>query len=149
MQFTTAALTAVLATIAAARPAPDATSDLSAVSMMVASSTWTIQSMKRSCDSADTSCAWSFKINTGSAATDCAFTVKGSPASQTDQKSAVKCGDFSLTTGWSGQFGAGNGFTTMAVNNGKQIIYPAYTDKQLAGGNVVSPDQSYTPANLP
>jgi hypothetical protein len=151
MQFTTAAITSILATLAAARPAGEVDSAVSTVSMMVASSSWTVQSMKRVCDSADTSCAWSFKINTGAAATDCAFTAKGSPASQTNQNSAVQCGDFAVTTGWSGQFGAGNGFTTLAVVDSatKQIIYPAYTDKQLTGGNVVSPDQSYTPAALP
>ncbi|KAJ4172285.1 hypothetical protein NW754_002476 [Fusarium falciforme] len=31
----------------------------------------------------------------------------------------------------------------------KQIVYPAYTDQQLAGGKVVKPDQAYAPASLP
>ncbi|GKU14751.1 unnamed protein product [Fusarium langsethiae] len=62
----------------------------------------------------------------------------------------VKCGDYTVTSGWSGQFGPGNGFTTFSVVSSKrQIVWPAYTDKQVQGGKVVKPDQSYTPANLP
>lgn len=41
--------------------------------------------------------------------------------------------------------------TTLAVvnNAAKLIVYPAYTDKQLTNGTVVTPDQSYTPQALP
>jgi hypothetical protein len=31
----------------------------------------------------------------------------------------------------------------------RQIVWPAYTDKQVGRGEVVSPDQSYTPSVLP
>jgi hypothetical protein len=75
---------------------------------------------------------------------------QGSPASQTDSSGNV-CGGYTVGTGWSGQFGAGNGFTTLSVvkNAKKLIIYPSYTDKQLNTGKVVKPDQSYQPQNLP
>lgn len=62
----------------------------------------------------------------------------------------AKCGTFTITSGWSGQFGADKGFTTVSVvSSKKQIVYPSYTDKQLAGGKVVKPDQKYSPASLP
>ena len=105
--------------------------------------------MKRVCKSGV--CNWSFKIDEHTApATSCAFKVTGTPASQTDSSGHV-CGGFTVSTGWSGQFGAGKGFTTLSVvdNAKKQIIYPSYTDVQLNPGTVVKPDQSYTPQNLP
>ena len=62
-----------------------------------------------------------------------------------------KCGKYTISTGWSDQFGKDQGFTTLSVVNNdiKQIIWPAYTDKQLSGGKLVKPDQSYSPAKLP
>ncbi|KAK5170936.1 uncharacterized protein LTR77_004080 [Saxophila tyrrhenica] len=150
MKFTTSILAAVLSTAAFASPVEIEARDTPAVDMMVAAAPqWTIESMKRVCASG--TCNWSFKIDNHVAApVTCKFSVKGSPATQTDS-SGNQCGIYTVSTGWSGQFGAGNGFTTLAVvdNNKKQIIYPAYTDKQLASGKVVKPDQSYTPQNLP
>ncbi|KAI3578853.1 hypothetical protein IWW34DRAFT_738159 [Fusarium oxysporum f. sp. albedinis] len=145
MKFTAALIALVSATGAVAAPAP-----ADSVSMMAASPQWTIQSLSRSCDKADTTCTWNFKINTGSgAATACKYVVKGKPASKANGGPA-KCGTFTITSGWSGQFGADKGFTTLSVvSSKKQIIYPSYTDKQLAGGKVVKPDQSYSPAALP
>ena len=105
--------------------------------------------MKRVCASG--TCTWTFSINNHVApATACTFKVKGNPASQTDSNGNV-CGGYTVSTGWSGQFGPNNGFTTLAVVNNakKQIIYPSYTDKQLSTGKVVTPDQSYAPQNLP
>lgn len=140
MQFSvTAVLTTLLAASAMAAPAPSANN-------------WSIESMKRSCDKADTSCAWSFTVNNGAAKTPCAYTVKktgNTPASQAPQNGA-KCGPYTVTSGWSGQFGAGNGFTTLSVVDlgKKRIAWPAYTDKQLAGGKVVSPNQSYPVQSL-
>ncbi|KAL4995887.1 hypothetical protein BDV10DRAFT_173508 [Aspergillus recurvatus] len=121
-----------------------------AKSMMVANAQWTITSLKRVCNTADTKCTWTFGIDTGSDNTDCTYVVSGSPASQANGGPA-KCGDFTITSGWSGQFGPDNGFTTLSVvdESTRQIVWPAYTDKQLAGGNVVKPDQSYTPSVLP
>lgn len=150
------ALVALLSTVALAAPTPDAEPidalverQSGAVSMMAAVPQWTIQKMKRVCASG--TCTWTFSINDHVAApTACTFKVKGKPASQTDSTGHV-CGGYTVSTGWSGQFGAGNGFTTLAVVNNakKQIIYPAYTDKQLNTGKVVKPDQSYAPQNLP
>lgn len=121
------------------------------VSMMANSPEWTIQSMKRVCAADDSSCTWTFGIYPGSGdATACKLVVTANTASQANGGPA-SCGDYTVTSGWSGQFGPGNGFTTLSVVNNKsrQIIWPAYTDKQLAGGNVVTPDQSYAPAALP
>ncbi|KAL4736378.1 hypothetical protein BDV11DRAFT_193932 [Aspergillus similis] len=122
----------------------------SAKSMMVASTQWTITSLKRVCNTADTECTWTFGINTGSDTTDCTYVVNGSPASQANG-GPTHCGDFTITSGWSDQFGADNGFTTLSVvdESTRQIVWPAYTDKQLEGGDVITPDQSYTPSVLP
>ncbi|KAK3934770.1 hypothetical protein QBC46DRAFT_398985 [Diplogelasinospora grovesii] len=122
-------------------------------SMMADTAEWTIVQMQRVCNTADTRCDWSFAVDTHAApATACAFSVANSgttPASQSNGGPAT-CGPYTVTTGWSGQFGLGNGFTTLAVVDyaNKEIVYPAYTDAQLYGGVVVSPDQSYAPYNL-
>ncbi|KAM0205196.1 hypothetical protein ACHAPA_007806 [Fusarium lateritium] len=145
MKFTAALIALVSASGAVAAPAA-----ADSVSMMAATPQWTIQSLNRVCDKADTTCTWNFKINTGSgAATPCKYVVKAKGASKANGGPA-KCGTFTITSGWSGQFGANAGFTTVSVvSNKKQIIYPSYTDKQLAGGKVVKPDQKYAPAALP
>ncbi|KAL4757144.1 uncharacterized protein BDW70DRAFT_143883 [Aspergillus foveolatus] len=138
-------LLATLSLSSAAFAAPS-----SAKSMMVANTQWTITSLKRVCGTADTKCTWTFGIDTGSDSTDCTYVVTGAPASHANGGPA-QCGDFTITSGWSDQFGAENGFTTLSVVNEstRQIVWPAYTDKQLAGGKVVTPDQSYTPSVLP
>ncbi|KAF5019805.1 hypothetical protein F66182_8174 [Fusarium sp. NRRL 66182] len=145
MQFSLAFLAAVLsATSVSAAPPPT-------VNMMAAAPQWTIENMTRNCNKANTACTWTFKVNTRQgAATSCNYVVKGSKASQA-KGGPVKCGDYTVTSGWSGQFGPGNGFTTFSVvsNSKRQIIWPAYTDKQVASGKAVKPDQSYSPANLP
>ncbi|KAK6064353.1 hypothetical protein SCUP234_08597 [Seiridium cupressi] len=144
MQLTTTFLAAVVAATAFAAPAAEP--GLS----RRADPQWTIVGLKRVCDAADTSCTWSFSVDTHlAAATACSFVVKGKPASQTSGTGAT-CGPYTVTSGWSGQFGPGNGFTTLAVvdNTKKKIVWPAYTDKQLAGGAVVKPDQSYPVTNL-
>ncbi|KAH8173687.1 hypothetical protein LIA77_07942 [Sarocladium implicatum] len=141
--------TLLSATSVLAAPAPEPATE--AVSMMAASPQWTIQSLKRSCNKADTECTWNFGIYPGSGkATSCKYVVKAKGASKANGGPS-KCGDYTITSGWSGQFGAGNGFTTLSVVNDKsrQIVWPAYTDKQLAGGKVVKPDQKYSPAALP
>lgn len=141
MQFTTAILAALAAATSLAAPA-----ELTAR----ADPSWTIVGLKRVCDTADTTCTWSFKIDTHlAAATTCSFTTKGKPASQAAGGPA-NCGSFTVTSGWSGQFGPGNGFTTLAIKNNanNKIIWPGYTDKQLVGGKVVSPDQSFPVTQL-
>lgn len=123
------------------------------VSMMSSGPEWTIEDMKRVCNSDDTLCTWTFGIDDGSdEVTPCTYVVKAdSDASRADGGPSA-CGDFTITSGWSGQFGEDHGFTTLSVVNDetpRQIIWPAYTDKQLEGGEVVKPDQSYAPATLP
>ncbi|KAJ5463691.1 hypothetical protein N7475_008635 [Penicillium sp. IBT 31633x] len=139
--------TGLLATSAFAAPAA------SGKSMMAAGPQWTIQNAKRVCTAEDTACTWTFGIYPGTGdATPCSFTVKGNPKGAARANGGpATCGGYTVTSGWSGQFGEGNGFTTLSVveNESRQIIWPAYTDKQLAGGKVVKPDQSYAPAALP
>jgi hypothetical protein len=145
MQLTTILLAAAVTAGTIAAPAP-----ASAKSMMANVAEWTIERMVRTCNAANTSCKWSFSIDTHTAnPTPCQFTVTGSPASQAPAN-GVHCGVFTVSSGWSGQFGPGNGFTTLSVvdYSGKLIVWPAYTDKQLANGVVVTPDQSYAPATL-
>jgi len=106
--------------------------------------------MKRTCDCCETQCEWSFTINTHEdedALTPCEFTTPASedqPASQSFQI-GVMCGEFRIMSGWSGQFGPGNGFTTLSVVRIRslEIAYPAYEDKLLGNGTVVTPDLSF------
>lgn len=143
MHFQTLLIAAMAAVPALSAPATEK-------SMMAASTPqWTIKTFVRTCNSANTSCKYSYSIDTHTAAaTPCSYTVSGSPASRASYNN-IKCGAFTISSNWSGQFGDGNGFQTLAVVTGKQIAYPAYTDKQLVNGKVVTPDQSYAPQNLP
>ncbi|KAJ5819954.1 hypothetical protein N7474_005545 [Penicillium riverlandense] len=139
----------VLTTLVSAAMAAPATT----VSMMAAGPEWTIENMKRVCNAKDTSCTWTFDIEVGTAAaaaTACTYVVKGADASQANGGPS-DCGSYTITSGWSGQFGPGNGFTTFSVVNNvnRHIIWPAYTDKQVQAGKVVKPNQSYAPAALP
>lgn len=117
---------------------------------------WTIESMTRNCTVSDAVCHWWFRVNTndGTPPTNCSYDVPsrdGAPASESPETGA-SCGTFTVTSGWSGYFGPGNGFTTLSVINSTTphlIAWPAYTDKQLAGGAVVQPDQSYPVQTLP
>lgn len=144
MHFQTLFIAALSALPALSAPAPAADK-----SMMAATTQWTIQSFVRTCNSANTSCKYAYSIDphTGTV-TPCSYTATGNPASRASYNN-VKCGAYTISSGWSGQFGAGNGFQTLAITDGKVIVYPAYTDKQLVNGQVVSPDQSYAPQNLP
>ncbi|KAH8692764.1 hypothetical protein BGW36DRAFT_27208 [Talaromyces proteolyticus] len=145
MQFTQ--ILVLLAASSTAFAAPVA----STKSMMAASAEWTIQSMKRVCATDNSSCTWTFGIYDGvDAATACTYVVTADNASEANGGPS-NCGVYTVTSGWSGQFGEGNGFTTLSVvdNNKREIVWPAYTDKQLESGNVVTPDQSYAPAALP
>ncbi|KAL7622438.1 hypothetical protein AAE478_007943 [Parahypoxylon ruwenzoriense] len=148
MQFTNAILAALLSATALAVPTPSPETK----SAMADVPQWTIESMRRVCDAADTSCTWTFNVNTHLVpATPCTFTVKAGakPASQTDTTGNT-CGRYTVSSGWSDYFGVENGFTTLSVIDypNKLIVWPAYTDKQLAGGNVVTPDLSFAPATL-
>ena len=150
MQITNVLVAALFAANSAlAAPAPASGS----VSMMAAVPEWTIENLKRVCNSADTQCDWTFGVNTGvsgTKSTACTLTVKGTKASQRNGGPA-KCGDYTVTSGWSGQFGPDQGFTTLSVVNQakKLIVWPAYTDNEVKAGKVVSPNKKYAPANLP
>ncbi|KAI1170094.1 hypothetical protein F4777DRAFT_139056 [Nemania sp. FL0916] len=134
MQFSTTAIVAIL-------------SGTSVFAAPAAIPNWTVAGIKRVCNAGDTSCTWTFGINpnTGAAVTPCTFVIKGAPASHSDLTNKAACGTYSVTAGWSGQFGPNNGFTTLAVYNNAnhQIAWPAYTDAELANGAVVTPDKSW------
>ncbi|KAF4453651.1 small secreted protein [Fusarium austroafricanum] len=146
MKFSAAVFTLIAATGVSAAPAADS------VNMMAATPQWTIRDAKRYCRSDDSVCFWKFGVDTGNGKpTECKYEVKGPKASKARAAGPFTCGDYTVTSGWSDQFGPNNGFTTLSVvsKSKKQIIWPAYTDKQLAGGKIVKPDQSYAPASLP
>ncbi|TDZ49802.1 hypothetical protein CTRI78_v007843 [Colletotrichum trifolii] len=80
MQITNIFLSA-LATAAAVSASPVAKRETK--SMMAAAPEWTIEGFTRTCNAQDTSCDYSFNINTHTAAvTPCKFTTAGSPASR-------------------------------------------------------------------
>lgn len=117
------------------------------VSAMAASPQWIIKDFTRTCNAADTSCTVSFGIDTQLApVTKCTYTVTGSPASRTDT-SGIVCGAYKVSSGWSGQFGPNNGFTTWAVvDEAKRLrTWPSYADSELVNGVAVTPDKSYAP----
>ncbi|TLD12808.1 uncharacterized protein PgNI_04467, partial [Pyricularia grisea] len=93
-------------------------------------------------------CRWSFTVVTQQRGRQrCSFEA-GRRASVAE----VDCGrHFVVSGGWSGQFGDGQGFTTLSVIDRERrlIVWPAYRDSQLEGGKVVRPDQSYVPQRLP
>ncbi|KAK0706067.1 surface protein 1, partial [Lasiosphaeria miniovina] len=113
---------------------------------------WTVERMLRVCDGADTTCNWSFVVNKNVgwiAPTPCEFTVRsvnGQKASRSPSE-GWECGPFRVSTGWNGQFGELNGFTTLSlVDLGwKLAAFPAYTDQQLDASIVVTPDLSFPP----
>ncbi|KAJ8123637.1 hypothetical protein ONZ43_g460 [Nemania bipapillata] len=115
-----------------------------------ASTEWTLNSLSRVCDGADASCTWKFGINTneaGVAVTACNYTVAAvspAPASQSNG-GPTTCGVFTITSGWSGQFGPDQGFTVISVVDyaKKLIVYAGYTDASVKNGTVVDPDLSF------
>ncbi|KAI1106765.1 hypothetical protein F4804DRAFT_285035 [Jackrogersella minutella] len=146
--FTTAILTILSASASLAAPlsmaAPNAAE-------------WTITSLSRACDDGDKTCVWKFGVDTGEDGV-AATSVANYTVNATDSAPASRAiggpqtfGNFTVTSTWSGQFGEGEGFTTLSVIDYAKglIVYPAYKDTQLANGTVVSPDQSYPVQNLP
>ncbi|KAG6359719.1 hypothetical protein INS49_010771 [Diaporthe citri] len=146
MQFTTVFLSALAAVGSMAAPLEPRAE---AVSMMAQATTWTITNFKRAVNADNTVTTWTFGINNGQTTTPCTEEVKGAKSSTLNGGPAT-CGPYTVTSGWSDQFGPGNEFTTFAVVDyaAKLIVYPAYTDKEVASGNVVTPDKSYTPSKL-
>ena len=135
--------------VALAASTPTLALPASSISMTASTPQWTIKSFRRVCNAAEASCAYSYSIDTHvSPIRACSYTITGNTASRASYGN-IKCGGYTVSSSWSGQFGQGKGFQTLAMTNGRVIVYPAYTDKQLVGGKVVSPDQSYQPQNLP
>ncbi|KAI0205673.1 surface protein 1 [Astrocystis sublimbata] len=126
------------------------TSALAATLSTFASTEWTLNKLSRACDSKDASCTWTFDINTneeGVNATSCEYTVKAvekAPASQSNG-GPISCGAYNITSGWSDQFGADQGFTVVSVVDfeKKLIVYAGYTDIALKNDTVVDPDLSF------
>ncbi|KXX81403.1 hypothetical protein MMYC01_203079 [Madurella mycetomatis] len=149
MHFNTAILSLVAAASNAfAAPALESRSE--AVSAMAAVPQWTIKSFTRTCNAEDTSCTVSFGIDTKtSPVIKCSYTVTGAPASRASTDGIV-CGPYTISSGWSGQFGPEEGFTTWSVVdwNRRLIAWPAYTDRELVNGVAVTPDKSYAPQTL-
>ncbi|KAI1408142.1 hypothetical protein F5Y13DRAFT_113453 [Hypoxylon sp. FL1857] len=118
---------------------------------------WTIEALSRTCDDADTSCVWTFGINTGDAGVNAThvanYTVNATSSAPASRAigGPQQFGNYTVTSTWSGQFGEGEGFTTLSVIDYPKglIVYPAYKDTQLPNGQVVKPDQSYPVQNLP
>jgi hypothetical protein len=130
--------------------APALNTRAEAVSAMAKIPQWEIQCFTRTCNEKDTSCHVSFAINTQtSAPTSCSYTVTGAPASRAPAN-GITCGPYTVSSGWSGQFGPENGFTTWAVvDQAKRLIaWPAYTDRELVNGEAVTPDKSFSPQTI-
>lgn len=121
MKLTIAALAGLLSASAFAAPVEERAD-------AAATTQWTIQNMKRVCNDADTSCTYSFSINTHGATpvTPCKFTIHGASASE-QQTFNHACGVFSVGTGWNSQ-----GFVVMPTlwsAKGLQA-YPSYSDAE-------------------
>ncbi|KAI8623558.1 surface protein 1 [Xylariaceae sp. FL1651] len=123
---------------------------LAATLSTFASTEWTLQSLTRVCDATDSSCTWKFGINTneaGVAVTPCTYVVNSTAAATASQSNGgpISCGVFNITSGWSGQFGPGQGFTVISVVDyaKKLIVYAGYTDAMVGNGTVVNPDLSF------
>lgn len=113
---------------------------------------WTIHSLSRHCDDSDTVCGWSFIIHTNCpslAPTPCSFTIKslgpGVPASRSPKHAKDNdelCGPYEVHLSWSGQFGPGQGFTTLSVIDAgnKLVAYPAYRDDLFRKEKATVPD---------
>jgi hypothetical protein len=131
------------------------TSALAARLSTFASTEWTLTSLLRGCNATDALCTWKFGIDTNEAgvnATDCVYSVKSTPTAPASQSNGgpVQCGVFNITSGWSGQFGPGQGFTVISVVDyaKKLIVYAGYTDSMVANGTAVDPDLSFPVQNL-
>ena len=146
MQLSTILLFATSALAAPSVPRADANT----VSAMAAVPEWTIVNFTRTCNKTDTECVVSFAVDTHvSPVTACSYKVTGAPASRTSTNGIV-CGPYTLSSGWSGQFGPNNGFTTWSLVDWskKLIAWPAYSDAELVNGVAVAPNKSYAPQNL-
>ena len=163
MHATTIFSVLAMASTAFAAPAPTTqTNDASTISARGAARPWwRITDYKRNCVGnvgAETSCTTTFAIETVLDKTPFACTVTtagkaGDPATRASF-SGVSCGPngkFTFSSGWSGQFGNGNGFSTIAIvdNQEKVIVYAGYSDSEIpADGSAVKPNKQVQPHNL-
>ena len=124
--------------------------------MPLAAEEWTIESLKRVCDDDDTTCKWTFSVNTH--AEDVEPTEVTYVVNATDDTVAsraiggpVEASIFTITSTWTDYFGIEEAWTTLSVIDYERgvLVYPAYKDKQLEDGEVVEPDQTYVPENIP
>ncbi|KAI0181990.1 hypothetical protein GGR52DRAFT_568199 [Hypoxylon sp. FL1284] len=123
---------------------------------MAADGEWTIEGMVRTCDDADTSCLWTFTVDTAEEGVDTQLVnyvvnaTETAPASQAIGGPQV-FGLFTVTSTWSGQFGEGEGYTTLSVIDYEKgvLVYPGYKDVEVPNGEVVDPDRSFPVQNLP
>jgi hypothetical protein len=160
MKFT-AALVALISSTALAAPADQAkeVKELSAGALSADvkdmwspdDEPWIVRHLQRTCDKKDRFCEWEFWIDSGSEKPQyCCFEVNakdGKKASQTDIY-WVECEKYLVSTDWDEYLGYG--FTQFSIYDTEKstIIFPGYTDKELWGGKVVSPDKKYHPSLL-
>ncbi|KAK6208104.1 hypothetical protein LQW54_007151 [Pestalotiopsis sp. IQ-011] len=118
---------------------------------------WTISNLKRKCVMKNRICIWKFGIDSGEegAATPCYFVVghtwSGEDAGRKANSTGHVCGPYTVSSGYSEQFGPGHRFSILAVvDDSKQLIaWPAYSEEELDNGTTVKPDKRYMPAKLP
>lgn len=111
MQLSATFLVAFLGSTILAAPVVRPASDVLATTKQ-----WTLQSFTRTCNAADTSCKYSYTINSRDATlTICTYLVNVSKQASRASYNNIKCGNFSISSSWNGQFGTGNGFQTLAV----------------------------------
>ncbi|KAL1836183.1 hypothetical protein VTJ49DRAFT_5464 [Mycothermus thermophilus] len=148
LSVVTAGLFAVINSVCAA---PTLNTGKDEVSAMADVPPWTVQDFQRTCNKKDTSCTITFHIDTKlEPRTPCMYSITGAPASRAPANS-ITCGPYTISSGWSGQFGEESGFTTWSIVdwNKRLIIWPAYADRELVNGQTVTPDKSYAPQTLP
>lgn len=117
---------------------------------------WTISNLKRKCVMKNRICIWKFGIDNGEedAATPCYFVVgrtwSGEDAGRKTNSTGNVCGPYTVSSGYSEQFGPSHGFSILAVvDDVKQLIaWPAYSEEELNNGTTVKPDKRYMPAKL-
>jgi len=148
MHFTTSFIGLLAAASAAVAAPVDAQAET--ISARGAPPPWIIKSFKRSCNSADTECWVSFGVDTQlSPVVNCSYGVTGAQASR-KSTDGISCGPYTISSGWNGSFGPGNGFTTWAVanHNTNTVAWPSYADRDLVNGVAVTPDRSFAPSSF-
>lgn len=102
---------------------------------------WSLEHLIRWCYFDNRLCLWEFSINTGVGTPSfCMHAVASTGAKLANEHDGcpTDCGDFRVTSGWSGQFGPGEGFTTLSVINTAQakVAFFSYKDTEVESGAV-------------